>query len=437
VTGRLDKAAFFEDLEYTPHVGQRAVHEHTASRRVLACGVRWGKTRCAAMEGLAAAMEPAERSMGWVVAPTYDLADKVFRELVLITAARMRHRIVVLKEHERRLVLRTMSGGLSEIRGKSADNPVSLLGEGLDWVIVDEAARLKPSVWESHLSQRLIDREGWALLISTPRGKGWLYDLFRRGQDETDRDHASWNAPSHQNPHLNADVIEAERARLPERVFRQEYGGEFLEGSGAVFRNVRERACGVFAEPQPQASYVAGLDLAKVEDFSVLVIMSRQAEVVFVDRFHRLDWSQQIQRVQVASERYGRAPILVDSTGAGEPVFEAMKRAGCHVVAYPFTSKSKSALIDNLALALEKGAVTLPRPDLWPVGIDELEAFEYAVTDTGHVRTSAPTGQHDDCVIATALAAWQVRRTPDLALARRVLEELGEARGVGLLEMEF
>jgi len=47
----------------------------------------------------------------------------------------------------------------------------------------------------------------------------------------------------------------------------------------------------------------------------------------------------------------------------------------------------------------------LPRPDLWPEGIDELEAFEYSVTDSGNVRTSAPSGIHDDCVIALALAA--------------------------------
>jgi hypothetical protein len=231
----LDKGALFKDLEYSPHAGQRAVHESAAPRRVLACGVRWGKTLCAAMEGLAAAMAPAERSFGWVVAPTYDLADKVFREVELLVTRHLRHRVVTLKENERRIVLRNMAGGTSEIRGKSADNPVSLLGEGLDWVIVDEAARLKPTIWEGHLSQRLLDRRGWALLISTPRGKGWYYDIFQRGQ-RGEADHASWNAPSWTNPHLDRALIEAERGRLPERVFRQEYGGEFLEGSGAVFR---------------------------------------------------------------------------------------------------------------------------------------------------------------------------------------------------------
>lgn len=46
----------------------------------------------------------------------------------------------------RRVVIRNMGGGISQIRAKSPHNPVSLLGEGLDWLIVDEASRLKPTI---------------------------------------------------------------------------------------------------------------------------------------------------------------------------------------------------------------------------------------------------------------------------------------------------
>lgn len=119
-TAILNKAKFFRDIGYEPHSGQWDIHNSRAPRRVVACGVRWGKTICAAAEGLAAAMEPRERSFGWVVAPTYDLCDKVFREIVVIVGEHLRHRIVTLKTAEKRLVLRNMAGGISEIRGKSA-----------------------------------------------------------------------------------------------------------------------------------------------------------------------------------------------------------------------------------------------------------------------------------------------------------------------------
>lgn len=409
---RLSKDRLFQDLHYQPHAGQLEVHASTAPRRAVACGVRWGKTMCAAMEALAAAMEPRERSVGWICAPTYDLSERVFNQLVITAASHLRHRIVVLKEHERRMVIRNMGGGLSEIRGKSADNPVSLLGEGLDWLVIDEASRLKPTIWESHLSQRLLDKQGWALFISTPRGKGWFYEVFRRGQGN-DSDYQSWNYPSWTSPLLNREQIENERERLPERVFRQEYGAEFIEGAGSVFHNVRELATGEWQEPQHGILYCAGLDLAKVEDYTVLVIVDEKREVVFVDRFHRLDWNLQINRIKAACDRYNEATVLVDTTGAGEPVFESMRQAGCYVRPYPFSAKSKSALIDNLSLMMEKRALVLPKPQLCPALVDELESFEFSVSDAGNIRTGSPAGQHDDCVVALALAAWQVRNDRD------------------------
>lgn len=407
-TTLLNKQRFFRDLGYTPHPGQQEIHQSKASRRILSCGVRWGKSIAAAFEALAAAMESKTSSIGWICAPTYDLADKVFREIITIVAARLSHRIVALKENEKRIVLRNMSGGLSEVRAKSADNPTSLLGEGLSWIVVDEAARLKPSIWQSHLSQRLIDKKGWALLISTPRGKGWFYDLFRRGQGQ-DPDFESWNQPSWSNPHLDAKLIEQERGRLPERVFRQEFGGEFLEGAGAVFRNIRECATGSFSEPVQGERYYAGLDLAKIEDYTVLVIVDRECRVVFADRYHRIDWQQQVARIKAATDRYHRPSVLVDSTGAGEPVYEFLRRAGVRAQGYPFTQRSKAALVDNLAILFEEKRIVLPDYRVWPEAIDELEAFEYAITDAGNIKTGAPAGIHDDVVVAIGLATWPLR----------------------------
>ena len=131
--------------------------------------------------------------------------------------------------------------------------------------------------------------------------------------------------------------------------------------------------------------------------------------MVFVDRFHRLDWSVQVNRIKAAADRYNQAVILCDTTGAGEPVYESMCSAGCNVRPYAFTARSKAQLVDSLSLLLEQRDITLPKPDLWPEGIDELEAFEYSVTDQGNVRTSAPHGIHDDCVVALGLAAWQLQ----------------------------
>lgn len=432
-TRRFSKAAFFKSVGYEPHPGQLEIHNSKAPRRVVACGVRWGKTMCAAMESLAAAMEPRERCVGWCVAPTYELSERVFNQIVMTAASHLRHRIVTLREHDRKLVLRNMGGGLSEIRGKTADNPTSLLGEGLDFLVMDEASRLKPSIWESHLSQRLIDRKGWALLISTPRGKGYFYDLWRRGQPGGDPEFESWNQASSKNPLLDAAAIEEERERLPDRVFQQEYMASFLEGNGSVFSNVRDLATVEWQAPDPNEWYVAGLDLAKISDYSVLIIMNSKWEVVFVDRFNRMDWNTQVARIRGHCDRYKHARVLVDSTGAGEPVFESLRYNGLYADEYPLTARSKADLINNLVLRMEQRSIKLPRADLCPELIEELEAFQYSVTDQGNIKSGAPHGVHDDMVIALALAVWHLRRLPQPFLFRDLTD--ADLRRMGVIRV--
>lgn len=409
----IDRDRFFKYISYEPHEGQRVVHASRAERRVMACGVRFGKTTCATMEVAASALEPVERSVGWVVAPTYELSDRVFREVVHVFQTKFPHRVRQHSASDRKLLVTNMGGGTCEIRGKSADNPVSLLGEGLDWLVVDEAARLRPDVWQRYLSQRLVDKRGWAMLISTPRGKGWFYDIWRAGQPRWVKSgHESWNLPSWTNPGLDRSWIEAQKEHVPMPVWRQEYGAEFMEGAGQVFRGVRDCATGRARELAPGEVCVAGLDLAQVHDYTVLTILTAgegRRSVLFVDRFTRMDWSQQVARIRAALARYGDPEVWIDSTGVGEPIYEMLLEAGCDVRPYVLTHSSKAALVNNLVLMLESGDVELLSPDEAPEVVDEMEGFEYSVTNAGNVTCSAPSGGHDDCVISLGLAAWGAR----------------------------
>lgn len=225
-TLRLDKPALFGMLGYQPHPGQLEVHESPAKRRIMACGARWGKSRCAAMEAVAALMAPCERSRGWVVAPTLDLANRIFGEIEIVVRQHLPHRVESIRG--RRIALRNLSGGVSEVYAKSADKPVTLLGEALDWLVLDEAARVKEEVWTKFLSPRLVDRDGWLLMLSTPNGCNWFRKHFRLGENGRDPRYAVWNSPSSDNPFIDAGVIEAERARLKPDDFAEQYLAHFI-----------------------------------------------------------------------------------------------------------------------------------------------------------------------------------------------------------------
>jgi hypothetical protein len=248
---KLSKPDLFEALGYKPHAGQLLVHRSTAPRRVLSCGVRWGKSTCGVMESLAALLQPRERTLGWIVGPTYALSRLIFERTAVLALQRFKHRVREYSQRDQRLVMVNFGGGRSVLEGKTADHPASLLGESLDFVVVDEAAAMQERVWTEHLSQRLLDRRGWALFLSTPRGRNWFYRLYRRGQKGRDPAYESWASPSWTNPHLDRELIEAEQARLPPESYAEQYCAEF--------RGEELESCDVCGGPSPSVSGVVAL----------------------------------------------------------------------------------------------------------------------------------------------------------------------------------
>jgi hypothetical protein len=185
------------------------------------------------MECLCAGLAPNEGGLGWIVAPTFDTVDLIYTQVRRLLQQRFAHRIIRLDSRERLIAVRNLAGNVATLVGKSADNKASLLGESVSWMVIDEAAQLKRETWETALSQRLIDTGGWALLASTPRGaRGWFHELYLRGQG-VDSDFASWRGPTWDNPCIDRAIVEKERDRLPQAIFDEMYGGEFV-GDGGI-----------------------------------------------------------------------------------------------------------------------------------------------------------------------------------------------------------
>jgi len=340
-------------------------------------------------------------TQGWIVAPTYELTEKVFRELVRYIRFR-RLKGYTISDYRKEITTDWNSFCIC----KSADSDSGLIGEGLDYIIMDEAARVKEMVWLESLRPTLMDRKGWAMFISTPRGKNWFDRMYNRGQDKLDEEVDSWMFTSYENPYLERSEIDSAKENLPMRVFQQEVMAISISDSGGVFRGVRNCIANTYSEPLPEHNYTMGVDLAKYEDFTVICVMDvYNSNVVYFDRFTQIDWNLQKMRITEAANRYNNASICVDSTGVGDPIFEDLSRAGLNVAPYKFTGPSKKTLIDNLSIMIEKQEVHFPDiPEL----VNELEIYEYITSQAGNLRMNAPIGCHDDCVIGLALACHQL-----------------------------
>ena len=231
------KLSFFKKLNYTPHDGQMKVHKEDSRFKTVVAASRFGKTTLAAYEACLRAIQPNQ--MIWCVAPTYDLADKVFRII-------MEKMVYELKLETRKVDTKNkwieFAWGTT-IRAKSAHIKESLLGEGVDFMVVDEASRIPDRIWNAYLRPRLADKQGDAFIISSPCGVGgWFSDMYNNGQNEKEfTEYKSWRCPLWENNLFPMEEISAMKLELPPEVFRQEVGAEFVPPGGRVYKSWDEK----------------------------------------------------------------------------------------------------------------------------------------------------------------------------------------------------
>ena len=380
------------------HAAQWTIIRSQARFKVAACGRRFGKTIMASGECVRRA------GMGqrvWWVAPTYPISLYGWRAV-----KRLARQIPGARVREAERLVQFASGGFVQV--KSADNPDALRGEGLDFLVVDEAAFIRgEDAWAEALRPALSDRRGGALFISTPSGHNWFWRLWLRGQDPEQTDWASFRFPTSSNPYIAASEIEDARAMLPERVFMQEYLAEFLADGGAVFRNIAACATGsLHNEPAANGSYVFGVDWGRENDFTAIaVIDSEERRLVALERFNQIGWSLQRSRLVALAERWKPTVIWAEANSIGGPNIEALQAEGLPVYGFTTTATSKPPLIESLALAFERQEIVIYDD---PVLLGELQAYTLERGAHGRYRYGAPPGLHDDTVIALALAWYGV-----------------------------
>jgi hypothetical protein len=311
----------------------------------------------------------------------------------------------------------------SEIEFKSGVDPDSLRGYRVHFFVMDEAAR-QPEASFVSLMTTVTQTMGRGFIISTPKGRGWFYDVYQRGEKSFldgspkfgpgDVDpFAEWFAirmPTWTNPHVPKEAVDQFRNNMPEDVFQQEVAAEFLLDSAGVFKGIRECIKGQLQPRLEGHRYVMGVDLARLRDYSVLTVEDMtNKHVVAFDRFNQIAWEVQYHRIIEMARKYN-ALVVMDSTGIGDPIVETIQRAGVRVQPYKIGgSTAKQQLIDKLRVNIEHGSISFPSI---PTLRRELENYEYTTTLGGVVKFSAPVGQHDDCVISLALANWGADTVP-------------------------
>lgn len=315
------KDLYFDRVGYRPHEGQQAIHYDPTRFRVVSNGRRWGKTLMGGKEVEPNAFVPCwvtgEGQLGWIVGPQYTDAEKEFR--VVYDSLR---RLGVDKDCIK-FQKNTDSGALHiitnwgfELVGKSARHPETLVGEGLNFVLMVEAGRHRRKTWGEYIRPALSDKRGWALLAGVPEGRSehsLLYALWQVGQNRNRPTWKSWRMQSWTNTvtfpgGINDPEIMDAREDLTDSEFRRQYGAEFAEKVGAVMQEWDDETHLKDLAYDSSLPLYAACDYGFVEPFVWLWIQVDHWNNVYVigeERYTHRDTTE------VAKDIMARYPTLV------------------------------------------------------------------------------------------------------------------------------
>ncbi len=395
---------------WTPHPGQREFLENTAQFKVLACGRRWGKTdACAAQIITSLFRESPSRHV--IVAPTQDQANLLFDRVLDLLEQMLGKGTRKSKDLKlRRTPYPRLKFGTHSVTARSGHLARSLRGNEATDLVIDEAAFVPESLITEVAMPMLATTNGRLTLISTPNGKNHFWRFFQFGQEGK---HGVWSraAPSTESPFVSRSFLDVQRDLISDRAYRIEYLAEFVDSVGQMFRTEAVEACVVERLPAVEGPVIIGIDWARYHDVTAVAVIQGDQSGAVLRELHTLahePWRVQISQVARIIHSYDRPMVVSDATGGGDALVEMLRdEVRGFVKPFVFSATSKPPLIENLVALVEREALAMtPHPVL----LREMHHFEATETESGHRRMSAPSGMHDDHVIALALAASELKR---------------------------
>jgi phage terminase large subunit len=247
----------------------------------------------------------------WYISPTYRMCKQIIWEPLKDELTRLNW---LKKSNETDLTLTLVNGSKISLRG--ADNPDSLRGVSLDFVVFDEFAFIDEKAWTEVIRPTLSTNQGSAMFITTPCGvSNWAYDLFNKGKDVTNDQWESFSFTTLDGGYVTAEEIEQAKQDLDERTFRQEYLADFTTASNLIYyafdrkQNVRQ-----FTREVPQVLHI-GLDF-NVGQMSAVVFIHEGNIAYAIDEISLLS-SNTAEMVNEIRNRYPKQKIIVYPDPAG------------------------------------------------------------------------------------------------------------------------
>lgn len=309
----------------------------------------------------------------------------------------------------------------TSVEFRSWEREQNLMGTSIAGGVIDEAGLLNQEA-QAAISTRRSSTLGPLRYIGNP---GVTAGPFRRLcalAESPDRDPAifsmhkwTWQdkakALEPQQRREYEAFIRQEQLSLPEYEFRRLYEAEWTEDEAAVFRGVD--ACIEHGDtsllPPDADDFVLGVDVGQTNDYLVVAsfgMKTRRLEIR--DRFRGIGYPQAAERIQQLALGLRQCVICVETNGPGVALVQELDRLGVEYLPFTTTNQSKQEIVIGMAADIQQRRIRIADHAPLPY---ELTAFRYERLPSGLYRYGAPSGEHDDCVMAACLARYAALRS--------------------------
>lgn len=385
---------------------------------VMEAATKTGKTTALIQWMIEQAMQRKRGQACWWLAPTLAQTDIAFKRSLeylrqIGTQAQKQGFSFHLKVNSVQKSIEFLSPVGGTIVFRTADNADRLYGEDVYSLVCDEATRMKRESWTAARST-LTKTRGKARIIANVKGtRNWVADLKKEAaySDEVSYYKVTFLDAVKAGLHPMAEYEDAKK-RLPHDDFMELYMCEpRADGSNPFKHDALEQIVQPISQNAP---IYFGVDFARKQDYTAVIGLDYLGQVAYFDRFGadkgKFSYEDITDRV---GDAIANQYAVCDGTGIGDALIETLapKVGGAVVDTFLFTNKSKVTLIESLAVAIQNQEIKIPSEDTGgKLLFDELYNFEATYSPTGLTLYNAPEGQHDDCVIALALA-WRCYKT--------------------------
>ena len=297
----------------------------------------------------------------------------------------------------------------SSILYRSAESEDGLRGISLkknSLLCLDEGAFLKDEVYSIVLPFANV-HDCTVLVCSTPKFKtGMYYQLYSKAKEGKKGFYLVDFGDYDTSMLISQEQLDLARETMPYQAFVNEYMGEFMELRGEAFGDFSGVLNDNFNKTVDVYYMAIDWGAGTNNDSTAISIFNNMKEQVFVEHFNNETAPATIARIIKRIKEYNPVSVTVEQNSIGQVQYDNLvdslrkEKIAVRVKKFVTTNDSKRRIIEKMISAIEHGEITLLNDTEQSL---QLTMYKKESTRTGLVTYNAPSGYHDDIVIADAI----------------------------------